>query len=261
MTCFLLSLLNLILLSFVARTIQVDIILNSFQGYGRGPHVYDVAVCPRQPPGVCCQAPESIFNSQRVLHGFGASRVTFRHLLPGDIGGVFQAGNTAEFLAAMMAGGGGGGSSSTPPDSDYRLRAGCTSTLLNSVRGPGESSYSGSFIAGASYISLGQARVPPDAKTLSLLDFQGVFGLVWGGGQWFASAAAHKRFGGRRNPKERRGIRSALKGTAYIRPPPWWVYPAYIVANGTEYTNNGNGELAYIAADGRVLNLTMPDLV
>ncbi|KAI4181297.1 MAG: hypothetical protein LQ346_006821 [Caloplaca aetnensis] len=247
MTGFIFALSNLILLFFVASTIQVDIILNSFQGHGRGPHVYDVAVCPRQPAGVCCQAPESVFNSQRILHGFGASRVTFRHLLPGDIGGVFQAGNTAEVLAAMLAGG----------PSNYRLRAGCSSTLLNSVFGPGESSYSGTFIGGASYISLGQVHVPPDSRTLSLLDFQGVFGLVWGGGQWFASASAQKRFG-RRNPKERRGIRSALKGTAYIKPPFRWVYPAYIMANGTNYMNSGNSDLAYTSADGKVLNLTMP---
>ena len=247
MTCFIFASLNLILLFFVASTIQVDIILNSFQGYGSGPHVYSLAVCPRLPAGVCCHAPESIFNSQRVLGGFGAGRVTFRHLLPGDIGAVFQAGNTAGFLAATMAGG----------PFNYHLRAGCSSMVLNSVFGPGDSSYSGSYISGASYISLGQVRVPPDSRTLSLLDFQGVFGLVWGGGQWFASASAQKRFGGR-DPKERRGIRSALKGTAYIKPPFRWVYPAYIVANGTKYMNSGNSDLAYTAADGKVLNLTMP---
>ncbi|KAL8755105.1 MAG: hypothetical protein Q9184_004900 [Pyrenodesmia sp. 2 TL-2023] len=252
MTCFVFELSYLVLLVFVAKTIQVDIILNSFQGYGRGPHVYDVAVCPRQPAGVCCLAPLSIFNDQRVLHGFGASRVTFRHLLPGDIGAVFKAGNSAEFQAAVRAGG-----SSTP---EYRLRAGCSSILMNGVFGPGDRSYSGSFIGGASYISLGQARVPPDLTTISLLDFQGVFGLVWGGGQWFTSKSAQNRFG-RDRPKERRGIRSAQKGTAYVKPPVKWVYPAYIVVDGVKYTNDDAIDLVYRATNGKVFNLTMPDPV
>lgn len=249
MMCFVFALSHLVLLVFVARTVQVDIILNSFQGYGRGPHIYDVAVCPRQPAGVCCLAPQSTFDSQRVLHGFGASRVTFRHLLPGDIGAVFKAGNSAEFQAAVMAGG--------SPTSEYRLRAGCSSILINGVFGPGVRSYSGSFIGGASYISLGQARIPPDLRTVSLLDFQGVFGLVWGGGQWFTSKSAQQRFG-RSKPKERRGIPSAQRGTAYIKPPARWVYPAYIVADGVKYTNDDAVDLVYKAASGAVYNLTMP---
>ncbi|KAL8925543.1 MAG: hypothetical protein Q9208_003434 [Pyrenodesmia sp. 3 TL-2023] len=252
MTCFIFALSHLVLLVFVARTLQVDIILNSFQGHGRGPHVYDVAVCPRIPAGVCCLAPQSTFDAQRVRHGFGASRVTFRHLLPGDIGAVFKAGNSAEFQAAVMAGG--------SSISEYRLRAGCSSILIHGVFGPGVSSYSGSFIGGASYISLGQAHIPPDLKTMSWLDFQGVFGLVWGGGQWFASESAQKRFG-RSKPKERRVIRSALRGTAYIKPPARWVYPAYIVANGINYTHGDAVDLLYKAANGEVLNLTMPDPV
>lgn len=155
---------NHVLLSFVLSilvicTTQVDITLNGFQTDGRAPDMYDYAVCPRQPPGVCCHAPEYRRNGRRVLYGAGASDVTFRNLRPGDIGAVFSVEQWPGLVGPV-------------------LRGGCSSTVLKSVLGPGEKNLRAWFVGGASYISLGQAQIPPDSETILWLTFQGVFGLA-----------------------------------------------------------------------------------
>ena len=242
----------LIFLFLAARSLQVDIILSAYPATAptRKSSMYDVAVCPRQPPGVCCRAPESISGEERIIHNVGAVDVTFRHLLPGDIAAVFRVPNVETFYAALTRG-------TLGPDAV--LRGGCSGRVQHSIPGPGDVSYSSAFIGGASYISLGQAQLPPNSKTALFLAFQGVLGLVWGGGQWFASAAAQDKFGGHgRIPKQRRGLRLVPTGTAYVQPPLKWVYPTYLIANGTKYTDSGTGGLIYQSANGRILNLSAP---
>ena len=43
---------------------------------------------------------------------------------------------------------------------------------------------------GASYIEM-PVRLPPKMRTTSHLAVEGLLGLVWGGGNWFVSEAAH----------------------------------------------------------------------
>ncbi len=108
--------------------------------------------------------------------------------------------------------------------------------------------------SGANYVRL-PLRVPPDPKTADWLNLQGMAGLVWGGGQWFARAGAAYSSGVLpRSRLVRRGIRSANKGTVYITPPPRWVYPKLIIENGTEYVSDGPQSLTHRSTDGEVLH-------
>ena len=104
------------------------------------------------------------------------------------------------------------------------------------------------YFTGASYISV-PATLPSSITSNSLwLQAEGVLGLVWGGGQWFADVAKGSGVPGAR--KRKRGIISAAKGTVYAVAPTRWVYPSSITVNGTEYTSGNTSALDYASADG-----------
>ncbi|KAL8848050.1 MAG: hypothetical protein Q9221_006910 [Calogaya cf. arnoldii] len=170
----------------------------------------------------------------------GTARIEFHNLLVGDIAAVWER-----------------------PGPVMRPRNGndCSTRILHTGRGPGEFSYTPEGRAnepgGGSYISVGQMKLPPGASTASALLIQGIFGLVWGGGQWFGSAAAQKKYGsGGLKPKVKRGIISANKGTVYAQPPMRWVDPDPIQINGTEYKKLAGQDLVYQNGDGFTLKLT-----
>ena len=232
--------LNLVLSCLVIQSSQVDIIITS-----NSLNMFHRAICPRQPPGICCSLPLE-------FSGSVTPTITFRHLLPGDIAAVFWEVLDWHFI----------GKDTWPPNN---LSPGCQTPIIQTGRGPGTYSYDGmdalgheTPIGGGSYISLGDVKLPPKPEAVSALTFQGVVGLVWGGGQWFGSAAAQSKFGLRRL-KERRGIRSPQKGTAFIQGPRRWVYPTLLEMNGTQYTSNDTSRLIYTAANGQTLNLTRPE--
>ena len=81
---------------------------------------------------------------------------------------------------------------------------------------------------------------------------EGLRALVWGGGQWFANQAGASTLS---QVHSKRGIVSANKGTAYITAPFRWQYPDLIAVNGTNYTDDGRGDLVYRSEDGMMLNL------
>lgn len=114
-------------------------------------------------------------------------------------------------------------------------------------------------ISGASYISLHAVSLPPDSAGAQLLMMEGILGLVWGGGQWFASQktqAVVARIGGLslRRMKARRGIISPNKGQVYAQSPTQWVYPSIVEVDGVRYENGGEG-LVYKDATGKILDL------
>ena len=197
------------------------------------------ATCPHHPPGLCCRAPPLTRSSPALaLPGYS---ISFQHLLPGDIAAVFQ----------------------TAYRSDLP-NAGCSTAVLASGHGPGTFDYTrpgddeaAGGIGGGSYVGLGGVRIPPDAESVGWLVFEGVLGLVWGGGEWFVDAAARRRsIGGRRM---RRETGSERKGTVYVQAPARWVYPAVMEVDGVEYMDGGLGNLAYKDFKGAVLNLTLFD--
>ena len=100
--------------------------------------------------------------------------------------------------------------------------------------------------------------LPPGETEANWLTAEGMLGLVWGGGQWFAKGASLADVGGSPSLKRvaRRRVRSAQRGTAYIRGPRRWRWPDVVVFNGTSYVDAGAVELLYQSADGKVLNMT-----
>lgn len=111
---------------------------------------------------------------------------------------------------------------------------------------------------GASYVRLPTA-LPPDETEANWLTAEGMLGLVWGGGKWFAKGAEGiAGVGGAASVgvKRRRGMVSKEKGTAYMRGPRRWRWPDVVVADGTEYLADGAVELLYGSAEGKVLNMT-----
>ncbi|KAI4241506.1 MAG: hypothetical protein LQ352_007426 [Teloschistes flavicans] len=168
--------------------------------------------------------------------------IRFEHLLAGDIAAVW------EHIEGYL--------DTTP--------TGCSTRVYASGPGPGTFTYSVALdpnrqsVGGGSYLKLSQLRLPPDPPTIATLVRQRIIGLAWTGGSWFMNSAVQNRLGGssRSNPKSRRDIRSALKGTVYAGPPLTWVYPTFIDVNGSRFTDGGAGDLIYKDDQGTILNLT-----
>ncbi|KAL8772447.1 MAG: hypothetical protein Q9209_002398 [Squamulea sp. 1 TL-2023] len=237
----------LLLLSFVNITLQVDVIINlQVDVFTRSLTVVPMSiVCRNLLPGVCCRRIWISYNDGATSHQVGrATDIEFRRLLPGDIAAVWER----------------SGGVSRPRNGND-----CSTRVLQTRHGPGRFLLERSQLAvepgGGSYISVGQMKLPPDATTASALLVEGILGLVWGGGQWFGSAAAQQRYGrGGLKPKVKRGILSREKGKVYAQPPPKWVYPDSVDVNGTEYTIvNDQDPPVYKDGSGRILDLaTVP---
>ena len=204
-----------------------------------------VATCPAIPPGICCEAlrnrpaPGSRFVEDQIYH------VTFSGMLAGDIGAVWGPRRTPE----------------------GNLRAGCSGTVLDTRRGPGDWQWRGleagqewQSATGAQYISLPE-RLPPDPTSSRWMSVQGILRMAYGGGNWFTTPAAERLCGPamrglRKRLNERRDIRSPLKGDLCVGPAPSWRYPELVVVNGSDYSDAGRGDLVYTDAKGNVLDLT-----
>lgn len=198
-----------------------------------------VATCPDIPPGQCCHAPAA-------SHLLG--EVTMSNLMASDIGAIW-------------------GRRTSP--NGYRSWGitGCSSSLVSTRPGPGNwvwkqwdpsaRPYPLPGVGGASYISLPE-KLPPNPLMHQWLSAEGLLGLVWGGGSWFASPQAQNVLGG--GPvgikKARRDIRSKDKGNLWARPPMKEVFPMWIDINGSRYSDVGEGDFMYNSEAGGVLNLT-----
>ncbi|KAL8911112.1 MAG: hypothetical protein Q9171_003650 [Xanthocarpia ochracea] len=202
-----------------------------------------IATCPDIPPGECCQAPQHL-----DMLGSG---VNFYNLHVTDIAAVWSA-------RTIMNG--------------YAIQSfirGCSGNVTASGSGPGDWSWRatsnvlvdwGSRAVGASYITV-PAALPPDPSTEKWLMAEGLLGLVWGGGKWFASSAAEKlleRESSIINRKRNvpRGIRSAKKGNIYARPPHRGRFPTLIHINGTRYSQTDTGTFLFADDVGNQMNLT-----
>ena len=123
---------------------------------------------------------------------------------------------------------------------------GCSGLLLESRPGPGDWYWHervSTTAYGASYVSLPKS-VPPDEPTSGVLATEGLLGLAWGGGKWFAGKFAKGLVGrgvesGGQDTTGgllKRGIRSSKKGHAYIGRPRRTVFPDVIDVGGQKYT-------------------------
>ncbi|KAI4237753.1 MAG: hypothetical protein LQ349_001613 [Xanthoria aureola] len=236
----------LFLLTQAFGTHQVDVIITHRRTINQPATV----ICRNLAPGVCCRRIWISYNDGATSQQQGiATTIEFDNLLVGDIAAIWQR---------------------PGPVSRPRNGNDCSTRILRTGHGPGRFTSTSEERAqepgGGSYISVGQMKLPPGTSTASALLIQGIFGLVWGGGQWFGSAAATRKYGsgggrGLKPKKSRRGVvLSGNKGTVYASPPTRWVDPDLIRVNGTEYFWSavvaGPEELVYRDDDGVVLDLT-----
>ena len=190
-------------------------------------------ICEDIPPGVCCKA--ITLPNYCYFNPFNPTSTRFDHLLVYDIAAV------------------------------WGLRNGirdCSGTLIETRSGTVGSWYypapGAQRAYGASYIRF-PSKLPPVKGESRWLEVEGMLGLVWGGGKWFAQGAEtaigqgvglrKRRGGGRR-------IVSGAEGTAYLRGPQSWRWPDLIVVNGTRYSRLGTEGLRYRSADGALLETT-----
>ncbi|KAL8768314.1 MAG: hypothetical protein Q9209_005453 [Squamulea sp. 1 TL-2023] len=141
----------------------------------------------------------------------------------------------------------------------YDLAPGCSGVVVQSGAGPGTWTYRsavpGRRAVGASYIRA-PSILPPSSMVARWLSAEGMLGLVWDMGRWFAEGmeASTLAYASGSGPRLRaRDMVNARKGMAYMRAPTWWKWPDVVIVNGTKYRNTGTEELVYKNADGQVL--------
>ncbi|KAL8895130.1 MAG: hypothetical protein Q9207_008292 [Kuettlingeria erythrocarpa] len=222
--------------ALVHTSLQVDV---KFWG---GDPFYPTTTCPDLPPGVCC----GWLDYDWVL----LSKVNITGLSAFDIAAIWG-----------------------PHFSRNRRTAvsGCSGIVKQSRAGPGDWSWDGNFdqelddadpqdplASGASYIRIPQNL--QDTSSFSALVYEGILGLVWGGGRWFVSPAAERLLTGGKKPVPRagrRGLRLAAKGSVYARSPPRMVHPSVVEFNGTEFFAGAEESLVYTNRDtGAAVNLS-----
>ena len=226
----------ILLLNFVVPTLQVDITM--VDRYGT------IQRCANVPPGVCC----SLAPRRRNVP---AEDVFFRRLEAFDVAAAWQRAfrNDPTSAGSMTA-----------------FYDGCSGVPWQTRWGPGNwrvgtmdqnnNEVDWRSSSGASYVRL-PLSLPPDPRTVDWLQLQGMRGLVWGGGHWFARVGAAAGSGVLPRSKIRkRGIRSPNKGIAYLTQPPRWIYPTSIFENGTEYVRDMAQNMTYRSASGEVLDMT-----
>ncbi|KAI4235761.1 MAG: hypothetical protein LQ349_002946 [Xanthoria aureola] len=243
------------LLGLTVCTLQVDITITATGSNLAGnaiavvpnalprsnPRSVVIATCPDIPPGQCCHAPQH-------LHMLGSS-INFSNLQITDIAAVWAARTIMDHYTtqAVVRGCSGTVTASEPGPGDWSWRA--TADVLKEWQ---------SRAVGASYITL-PATLPPNASTSKWLMAEGLLGLVWGGGKWFASPAAQSLLGPRGSLTKKRtiaprGIRWASKGNVYALPPLRGRFPTRIQVDGTEYSHSGT--FIYADGAGNKVNLT-----
>ena len=232
-----------VLFTFFDSTLQVSVSL-----YDGATHPQNSITCLNLLPGQCCLPP----NGQRNLLR-NAQMVTFDHLATNDIAAIWSRRGHVSRSSGYIGE--------------------CSGVVLASRSGPGLWTWRGrrdpgteasiprvgdAWATGASYIELPVA-LPPHSSTANWVAAEGILGLVWGGGSWFAGPAAARLLGGPGgaipNSQLRRSIRSANKGTVYAASPRRAVYPTSMVVNGTNFTHGGEGDSRYRSKAGQVLDL------
>lgn len=228
----------------IRHTIRVDISLR-YQSDplpnspNRGVSLPVTATCLNAQPGVCC-----------IFSYVGATYAYFEHLTAFDIAAVwrYRITNPSDFATSPLV-------------------SACSGRVLESRPGPGDWEWTSedmeavSRSSGASYITMPRS-LPPGEEAKGWMLMEGLLGLAWGGGKWFASPAAERLFGGggsRLRPRTRTGrqiIRSAQTGTVHARSPLSMVFPDRVEWNGTTFTKHGMASMMYTDKTGQVVNLT-----
>lgn len=191
-------------------------------------------ICRHLPPGICCRALPATF--QYYNNPFHPDYVMVSRLQPLDVGAIWT----------------------------RRGRiGGCSGIPVATRHGPGSMGYTATGderALGASYIRMPTA-LPPGEREANWLSAEGMLGLVWGGGKWFADGVSSAGSGGPRGGKRlaRRGVIRGEVGMAYIRAPSRWRWPDMVEINGTIHVDARTAEGLYQSSSGDVLNLMGKD--
>ena len=132
-------------------------------------------------------------------------------------------------------------------------------------------------LSGANYIKM-PTNLPAEGSQSPWMEAEGILGMVWGRGQWWAGdsgtaaaqtaranllAEASKALQGPFPFRRRKGrrnwdanIRSENKGVVFCKEPDKATWADTIVVNGTEYVAQGAGSVIYKTAGGEVLDFT-----
>lgn len=235
---------TLYILLFVRSTVQVDVTMDLIEDLDELglPSQPLTVTCNNLPPGVCCEYPTQ-----------SAEVATFHHLTAFDIAAIWT--------ERLVFGG-----------PSYSIRS-CSGRLLSSRPGPGRWRWviDDPYVdraRGASYITLPRS-LPPGEEANGWMMTEGLLGLAWGGGKWFASEAARRFLGGEGGGSRvapgmtrrlaRRNVPAAKKGTVYARPPSRSVFPDRVeMRNGSVYIGHGGSSSDMVFKDevGNVVNLT-----
>ena len=230
------TLINLcILVCFVTMTFAVDITMELMPGLV---NPMTTQHCPNLAPGQCCRSLGIAQGSEAVhilhLHAMYLAMIWDQRIPNGNL------------------------------DNNVSPIRGCSGRPAETRTGPGDwhftpigPQYLDRFnfgVHGASYIIL-PPGVPIDPTTSILQAAQGGIAAMWGGGKWFANHGASTSSIIPRSTAKR-NIISALKGTYYWTTPPRWTWPTFVTVNGTQYTDNGVGNLEYQSVTGETLDLT-----
>lgn len=209
-------------------TLQVDVMFFRFMNM--------LHRCDNLPPGVCCRPP--------IIPGEYApgaptppSDIVFKDLLPYDIASGWKRRGDVH------------GCSGVP----YATKLGPGSVRIKAWE-PLRPQPVDNYFTGASYISIPAGTPPPPGTKAPWLQAEGILGLVWGGGEWFADTAKLLGVPGA-TKRRKRGMVSTLEGTAYCEAPRSWRYPTSITVNETVYLSSNTSELEYTSADGTRLDL------
>ncbi|KAI4247209.1 MAG: hypothetical protein L6R40_001552 [Gallowayella cf. fulva] len=230
----------LFILSLGILTQQVDIrIERTFLIAGEA-ESFVAATCLDIFAGYCCKPPTNYPDA--------TTKVLFRHLPARSIAAVWR----NDYRR-------------TDRNPTYRITS-CAGPLLASRPGPGnwlwrQPASDRRAAEGASYIIL-PPTLPPDLKSTSWLEWEGLLGLVWSGGKgrWSVDSAAGTLFGSdsgiMAGARRQRDLISKNKGIVYARPPQKVRYPTGLEINGINYLHTQTAQLLYANSDGNVLNLT-----
>ena len=185
-------------------------------------------LCTNIPPGICCRR----INIDDNNFNYMMAGAFFENLGPLDIASVWARRGAVD---------------------------GCSGRPMETHPGPGDwhyQAYLPTQAVGASYIRL-PGSLPPDETEADWLTAEGMLGLVWGGGRWFAKGAeAVIGEGGNSIRFQRRGVVSGNRGKAYARATKYWKWPDMLEVEGVEYFADESVPLLYESVDGKVLNMT-----
>ncbi|KAL8841499.1 MAG: hypothetical protein Q9170_000882 [Blastenia crenularia] len=242
------------LLNAIDLSDQVDVLLGGTFAQWRLTNIFGTieswhAACQQLRPGECCSVPPDSFIDPGML--------IVEDLQPLDIVFLWKRRRVSWFQTTR-------GCSGIP----FRRHVGGPRWQYSWATENAQSGQGDMAVTGVSYIRL-PPKVPPDPGEVDWLAVEGMKGLVWGGGKWFANQVGYPpsttkilRRGEHQAAAAARGAPPQISnnkalykgGTVYATAPPWQRFVDWMMVTGTNFTRDEQGDLRYVDDAGRVLS-------